>query len=110
MKYKTTIIPLVVLLTGCPGGNPASQYRGVFMHDDVICFSVDEKDTLDYYNIYSTRKDKYITVIADERIHLSYPDTCFKVQLKHGYNYVLDYGLNGIKYTDSFFIDNDGNR
>ncbi|WP_421533083.1 putative T6SS immunity periplasmic lipoprotein [Lelliottia amnigena] len=104
-------IPLVFLLTGCPGGGkPSPEQRGVFMHNDVICFSIDKKDTLDFYNIYYEPHRKYTVVKATSNVKLSYPDTCITVKLKHGYFYYIYYGLNGKYYSDEFFINNDGNR
>jgi len=102
------LIPLLLLLSGCPGGNPGAEYRRVFMQGDVICFSVNKNDILHYYRIDSTQGGKYTIIKADERVHLSYPDTCVKVKLKRGYRYNISYGLNGKKYSDYFFIDNDG--
>lgn len=108
---KLLFTPLVFLLSGCPGGGkPPPQVRGVFMHNDVICFSVNKSDVLDYYNIYYWHNANDTSVKASDNIHLSYPDTCITVKLKHGYGYNIDYGLNGKYYSDSFFIDNDGNR
>lgn len=107
---RLAIFPVVVLLTGCPGGGkPASIQRGVFIQRDVICFSVDKKDVLDYYIIYYWPKRKYTVVKVDGEAGLSYPDTCFKIKFEHGYQYIFDYGLNGKYYSHTIFVDNDGN-
>lgn len=109
MKMLTILI-LVLLLTGCPGmGNRASIQRGVFTHRDVVCFSVNKKDVLDFYVIYYWPKKKYTVVKADSSFGLSYPNTCFTVKFKHGYQYMFRYGLNGKSYSHSIFVDNDGN-
>lgn len=105
---KLSLIPIVFLLSGCPGGNPAAEYRQVFMQGDVICFSVNKKDVLDYYRVDSTQAEGYIIIKAEERVSLTYPDTCIKVKLKRGYKYNIAYGLNGKKYSAYFFIDNNG--
>lgn len=108
---KNLIIPpLILMLTGCPGGNPASHPRTVFIYGENLCFSVNKKDVLNYYTIDSSR-GKDITTIASslsKKIKLSYPDNCIKVNWEYGYSYVVYYGLNGNKYVHEFFIDNDG--
>ncbi|MFJ3455695.1 putative T6SS immunity periplasmic lipoprotein [Scandinavium goeteborgense] len=104
------LIPLVFMLTGCPGGPPVPEHRSVFMQNDVICFSINKNDVLTHYNIYYTPKRIYTKIRTAERLHLSYPDTCIKVKFKNGYEYNIYYGLNGKTYTDNFFIDHDGVR
>jgi hypothetical protein len=80
------------------------------MHGNIICFSVDKNDALNYYTIYSISADKYKIFDTKENIHTSYPDTCINIKLPNGYRYNIAYGLNGKKYSDHFFIDNDGKR
>lgn len=105
---RLSFLPLLLLLVGCLGGNPAAEHRSVFMQRNVICFSVNKSDVLNYYRISSVQDGKYHIITADEQLNLTYPDTCFKVKLTKGYKYNVAYGLNGIKYSDYFFIDNDG--
>lgn len=105
---RLTILPVIFLLSGCPGGNPASTPRGVLIDGDNVCFTVDKKDKLNYYTIDSTRGNDYKVIEAKDRIHLSYPDTCIKVKWDYGYSYYIHYGLNDKKYIHGFFIDNSG--
>lgn len=107
---RLTILPLVLLLTGCPGAPyRASIPRDVFKSGDIICFSVDKKDVLNYYRIESNQGGPYKTISYKNDLNLSYPDTCIKPELNRGYSYHLTYELNGEHYSDSFFLDNDGN-
>lgn len=107
---KLLSLPLVFLLSGCPGGGvPASEQRSVLRQGDSICFTVNKNDVLERYSIYYWPDRKYTVIKTDDRISLTYPDTCFKVKLKNGYEYNISYGLNGKNYSDSFFIDKDGN-
>lgn len=108
---KLTIIPLILLLSGCPGGGkPLPEHRSVFMQGDNICFSVNKSDVLNYYTISYEPERKYTIIEAKERVNSSYPGTCIKIKLTNGYRYNITYGLNGKYYSDYFFIDKDGNR
>lgn len=104
------ILPVIFLLSGCPGGGvPVAEHRSVFREGDTICFTVNKTDVLDRYSIYYWPDKKYTVIKADDRVSLSYPDTCFKINLHNGYQYNIAYSLNGKSYSDSFFIDKDGN-
>lgn len=107
---RLIILPIILLLSGCPGGNPISTQRSVFMQGNVICFSVNKSDALKYYMISYEPERKYTVLYAEEGINRSYPDACIRVKLRNGYRYDIQYGLNGKKYSDTFFIDNDGTR
>lgn len=108
---KSLIFPVVFLLSGCPGGGvPVPEHRSVFMQGNTICFTVNKTDILERYSIYYSPEKKYTVIKADNYISLSYPNTCFNVNLKKGYKYNISYSLNGKSYSDQFFIDNDGNR
>ncbi|WP_139156319.1 putative T6SS immunity periplasmic lipoprotein [Leclercia sp. LSNIH1] len=110
MKRLLTL-PFIVILTGCPGGGkPASIHRSVYMQNNTICFTINKSDILKRYSIYYWPNKKYTVIEAKDNISLSYPDTCVNVKLPKGYNYNIAYNLNGVSYSDSFFIDNDGNR
>lgn len=107
---KLLILPVIFLLSGCPGGGvPIAEHRSVFREGDTICFTVNRTDVLDRYSVYYWPDRKYTVIKADDRVSLSYPDTCFKVKLHNGYQYNIAYSLNGKNYSDSFFIDKDGN-
>lgn len=106
---KVVVVPLLILLSGCPGDKLITSQRSVFIFGDALCFSVNRTEILDHYNVYYYPKGKYTVIESSDDIKLSYPDTCFKFNLKKGYRYNIYYGLNGKHYTDSLFIDNDGN-
>jgi len=107
---RLLLVPLVSVLTGCPGGQPAPTFRNVFTQGETICFSINKKDALNYYSINSTQGGEYKMLYNGEKLNLSYPNTCIKVKLKNGYRYYIYYGLNEQNYTDNFFIDIDGVR
>ena len=108
---KLFTLSFILVLTGCPGGGkPASVHRSVFMQGNTICFTINKNDILERYSIYYWPDKKYTVLKAKDNISLSYPETCANVKLPKGYNYNIAYSLNGISYSDSFFIDNDGNR
>ncbi|WP_313825687.1 putative T6SS immunity periplasmic lipoprotein [Leclercia sp.] len=108
---KLFTLSFILVLTGCPGGGkPASVHRSVFMQGNTICFTINKNDILERYSIYYWPNEKYTVLKAKDNISLSYPETCTNVKMPKGYNYNIAYSLNGISYSDSFFIDNDGNR
>nr|WP_159465855.1 putative T6SS immunity periplasmic lipoprotein [Scandinavium goeteborgense] len=103
------LIPLIAILTGCPGENVGvGSWRSYNIFDNTICFTVDKSDVLSRYNVSSMQGDTYKTLAVAERVALSYPDTCIKVSLSPGYVYASSYSLNGEKYRYNFFIDNNG--
>ncbi|MGY5366824.1 putative T6SS immunity periplasmic lipoprotein [Enterobacter oligotrophicus] len=110
MKTITLIIPLCFLLTGCPGGPPSADARATFIEGDHICFSIDKKDSVNYYTIDSSKGPDITTIVSSghNKLNMSYPDSCIKVKWEYGYTYVISYGLNGKSYEHEFFIDNDG--
>lgn len=102
------VIPLCLLLAGCPGGPKAPAARYVFYFNNALCFSVDKKDVLEYYRIEVNKGGKYEKV-ADSgkyKLNASYPGSCIKYKINPGYRYVISYGLNGKNYKDDVFIDN----
>jgi hypothetical protein len=105
---KLAILPLVFLLAGCPGDRNISQQRYTYRNGEIICFSVDKKDTLTFYRIESNQGGAFHTILSKSNLKLSYPDTCIKPKLNYGYKYYISYGLNDKYYVDSFFINNDG--
>jgi predicted metal-dependent phosphotriesterase family hydrolase len=110
MKKFKVVIPLVFFLMGCPGGNPISKSRTTFIDGEHLCFSVDKKDTLNYYTVDSTASGSIQSIASSghKELHLSYPQSCINIKWKYGYSYVIHYGLNGKKYVHEFFIDNNG--
>lgn len=110
MKKIITLLSLCILLTGCPGGKRAPHPRATYINGDYLCFSVNKKDKLNYYTIYSSEGSD-ITIVTGsgrEHLNLNYPDNCIHINWKYGYTYVINYGLNGEDYEHEFFIDNDG--
>lgn len=105
---RVIAVPLVILLSGCPGGKPAPHPRYTFIHGDYLCFSVDKKDVLTYYRIESSENQKNSMVKYAENLHLSYPDDCINFKWKYGYSYSVSYGMNGYDYVHRFFIDGNG--
>lgn len=112
MRKITLLLPLITVLTGCPNsryeGAQIGKSKAVFIENDVVCFSVDKKDVLTRYNLWSNEDDEKRLIVA-EGVKLSYPNTCIKVELKKGYQYSANFSLNGKPYHYSFFIDNNGN-
>ncbi|MCR4456192.1 putative T6SS immunity periplasmic lipoprotein [Pseudescherichia sp. L3] len=108
---KLVILPVIFLLSGCPGGNPAPHPRATFINGDHLCFSVDNKDLLNYYTVDESENDKIQTVVSSgyTKLHSSYPDNCINVKWKSNHTYVVNYGLNGKRYVHEFFIDSNGN-
>lgn len=105
------IIPLIVLLTGCPGkGKEGAQYgerRAIYIEGDRICFTLDKKDVLESYSLVTSRNVSY-ELINNYSSKLRYPDTCFTVNLEKAVVYGVDYIINQKIYYYSFIIDNDG--
>ena len=111
MKNLFVLIFLCTLLTGCPGGNREGKeigdYKPFYVTRGNICFSVNKNDVLSRYTLYSNQGGEKRLVVND-RVKLSYPDTCINVDLNMGYQYSSSYNLNGINYHYDFFIDNNG--
>lgn len=105
---RLIMIPLVFLLSGCPGGIPAPENRYTYINNEQLCFSVDKKDVLNYYLIESDQEVGYTTIKYAENVNLSYPDDCITIKWKYGYSYAVSYGLNGKHYIHEFFINNNG--
>ncbi|QBJ33782.1 membrane lipoprotein lipid attachment site-containing protein [Hafnia alvei] len=108
MKKMLLILPLTFILTGCPGGKPAPHARYTYISDEILCFSIDKNDVLNYYRIESSQVKGYTVVKNAEGLNLSYPNDCINVKWKYGYSYAVSYGLNGRNYIHQFFIDNNG--
>lgn len=105
---RLVMIPLIFLLSGCPGGMPAPEARYTYISNESLCFSVDKKDVLNYYLIESEQEKGYSTIKYGENLNLSYPDDCINIKWKYGYSYAVSYGLNGKNYIHEFFINNNG--
>ncbi|AWS96021.1 MULTISPECIES: putative T6SS immunity periplasmic lipoprotein [Citrobacter] len=105
---RLIIMPLVLMLSGCPGGMPAPHPRVTFINGNYLCFSTDQKDVLNYYRIESSRSKGYHIEKSEYDLQLSYPSDCIDFKWSYGYSYTVSYGLNGKDYVHKFFIDNNG--
>lgn len=108
MRRIIYMLPVALVLAGCPGGKPAPHAKFTYINGERLCFSVDKNDVLDYYRIESNQEKGYTMVKYDEGLHLSYPDDCINVKWNYGYSYTVSYGLNDKNYIHRFFIDNNG--
>ena len=104
---RLAILPLLFLLSGCPGGNPAPHARTTFINGEHLCFSADNKDVLNYYTVDTSENGKIETVVSSgyNKLNSSYPANCIDVKWKNNHTYVVNYGLNDKKYVHEFFID-----
>ncbi len=107
---RLIILPVIFLVSGCPGGNPASHPRATFINGNHLCFSTDIKDALNYYTIDTNKNGTIQTVVSSgyKKLKSSYPDNCIDVNWKNNNTYVINYGLNDKKYVYEFFIDSNG--
>ncbi|WP_324723384.1 putative T6SS immunity periplasmic lipoprotein [Lelliottia sp. JS-SCA-14] len=105
---RLIIIPLICLLSGCPGGRPAPEIGYTYINGERLCFSVNKKDVLNYYRIESDQEEGYSVIKHDSNLNLSYPDDCINIKWEYGYSYAISYGLNGKHYIHEFFINNNG--
>ncbi|HED4146207.1 putative T6SS immunity periplasmic lipoprotein [Raoultella ornithinolytica] len=107
---RLAILPLLFLLSGCPGGNPAPHARTTFINGEHLCFSADNKDVLNYYTVDTSENGKIETVVSSgyNKLDSSYPANCIDVKWKNNHTYVVNYGLNDKKYVHEFFIDANG--
>lgn len=107
---RLIIVPVIFLLSGCPGGNPAPHPRATFINGNHLCFSLNNKDLLNYYTVDESENGKIQTVVSSgyNKVNTSYPDNCIDVKWKSNHTYVVNYGLNDRKYVHEFFVDNNG--
>jgi hypothetical protein len=111
---KRILLPLCILLTGCPSGADRLAYGRwgwLSVDRERVCYSVNKNDILDYYYLSSNKNNqvKELLVAEYKPLNLSLPDACIKIKLEKGYQYYSKYTLNGINYRYNFFIDNNWN-
>ena len=106
MSKLILLIPIVFLLSGCPGkdGLKMGEIRSIYVDDDRICFTVNKQDVVTRYRLATNGQD-YKVLISANPVRLSYPDSCFTVNLEQGVMYGASYALNGKNYTYTFIID-----
>lgn len=111
MKRLMLVILTVVILSGCPGRGNIVEKRGISVDTERVCFSLDKNDVLTTYYLSSNEDGEKEIIASDSRkpISLSYPNTCFNITLKKGYQYGAYYTLNNKPYRYDFFIDNNWN-
>lgn len=107
---RLIILPVIFLLSGCPGGNPAPHPRATVINGEHLCFSADKNDVLNYYTVDTSEDGKIQTVVSSgyNKLNSYYPDNCIDVKWQNNHTYVINYGLNDKKYVHEFFIDNTG--
>lgn len=90
MKLKILFIPIISMLTGCPGENlNIPEQRTVMINGNHICFSVDEKEILNGYSVSSVQHGEYKELATAEFEKRSYPDSCIDIALPAGYAYEI---------------------
>ncbi|MEN0579733.1 putative T6SS immunity periplasmic lipoprotein [Phytobacter palmae] len=106
------VLPIVILLTGCPGkgreGAETGERQSIYIDNGRVCFTVNKKDILSRY-VLSTNGSNYKELLVGDGVRLSYPDSCFSVSLEKGIIYGVSYTLNEKNYYYTFILDNDGN-
>ena len=95
-------LPLIFLLAGFPGGNPAPHPRATFINGEHLCFSTNRQDVLNYYTVDTSENGEIRTVVSSAR------NNCIDVKWQGNHTYAINYGLNGMKYVHEFFIDSNG--
>ena len=110
MRKLLLLVPLIVLLTGCPGkdGAKMSKHRSIYIDGERVCFTVDKKDVLTRYGLTTNGAD-YKELMFRDSVRLTYPDTCFNANLEKGVAYNATYAIDGENYYFTFIIDNENN-
>jgi hypothetical protein len=102
----------ILFLAGCPGkgkeGAASGLRQSLYINDGLVCFTVDKKDVLSRYVLASNGKD-HTELLKGDFMALSYPATCFNVNLTKGTVYGASYTLNNKNFYYTFIIDNQGN-
>jgi hypothetical protein len=111
MNKSFFFIPILFLLTGCPGkgreGAESGMRQAIYIDGNRVCFTVNKNDVLSHYGLSTNGKEYKILLDGDFK-QLTYPDTCFSVTFSKGVVYGTSYTLNGNNYYYTFIIDNDG--
>lgn len=111
MKRVIALVPLCLLLVGCPGGNregkELGEWKPISISANSVCFSVNSKDVLSRYTLTS-HENRYQQLLTGDFVHLSYPNTCFNLTLKPDSTYAVSYTVNNKVYYYTFALDNNG--
>ncbi|MRS88626.1 hypothetical protein GJV04_01040 [Enterobacteriaceae bacterium RIT714] len=106
-------VSLCLFLTGCPSGNRAIyDHQGwISVNSERICYSINKSEVLSSYYLESNEGNKQNIILSSgyQSVALSYPNSCFNITLKSGYQYEALYILDGVNYHYYFFIDNNWN-
>ncbi len=98
MKKSIFFLPILLFLAGCPGkgreGAESGERRAIYVDGSRVCFTIDKNDVLTRY-ILSTNGREYKKLLVGDFKYLTYPSTCFTVNLEKGLVYGASYTLNG---------------
>ncbi|MBF0035338.1 hypothetical protein HAX39_22415 [Citrobacter freundii] len=111
MKKSFFFLPLLLFLAGCPGkgreGAESGERRAIYVDGNRVCFTIDKYDVLNRYILSTNGREDKKLLVGDFK-HLTYPSTCFTVNLEKGVVYGASYTLNGKNHYYTFIITNDG--
>ncbi|EFC57506.1 TPA: lipoprotein [Enterobacter cancerogenus] len=109
---KLPFFIFLLFLTGCPGkgreGEASGIRQSIYIDRNYVCFTVDKKRILSRF-ILSTNGKHYKELLKGDFLHLSYPGTCFTVNLDRGIVYGTSYTIDNNNYYYTFIIDQEGN-
>ncbi len=90
MKKSIFFLPILLFLAGCPGkgreGAESGERRAIYVDGSRVCFTIDKNDVLTRY-ILSTNGREYKKLLVGDFKYLTYPSTCFTVNLEKGLVY-----------------------
>lgn len=113
MKRMAILVPLCLLLAGCPGGSREAkelgEWKPISISANNVCFSVNSKDVLSRYTL-TAHENGYQQLLLGDFVHLSCPNTCFTLKLKSGSAYSVSYTLNSKVYYYTFVVDKSGEK
>jgi hypothetical protein len=108
MKKRLPLIPIVILLTGCPAkdGLKMGKRSSIYIDGERVCFTLDKQKILTHYALKKNSPNDNFLLYGDA-VQLSYPDSCFTASLKKGEVYNADYIVDGRNYYYTFIIDSE---
>ena len=114
MKKLAIMVTIGLALSACQSEADKLAFPEdgtIFTQSDSVCFGRSGKtDVLSYYYLEEIRQgiNNPLIYSRNEVLNLTYPDTCFKVQLKPETRYGVLYIMNGIKYNYEFRTNENG--